>query len=146
MGIQSKLSQLLLLTPADKVSLKPRPIFLRDEGREIKFFSSLLRKSIAIFPLSPSINGDCHARHHNVYVTKLLLFHFSQFNIPKTTHLCSGPHHKNALYKHRCIVPPQHSRTFSRLFVYEILRSIYKDCSNLVKPETKALTFAGADL
>lgn len=106
-----------------QVSLKSLPIFLGDEGTGLKFFSSLLLRNIVIFPVSLSRNGDCHATHHNVYVTKLLLFHVSCFNIPKTPQLCSGPHHKNALLKHRSIVPPQH-RTFSLLFLCDILWSI----------------------
>lgn len=124
MEIQFKLSQLLPLTPADQVSLKSLTIFLGDNGTGLKFFSSLLLRSIVIFPLPPSRNSDCHATHHNLYVTTLLLFHVSCFNIPKTPQLCSWPHHKNALFKHRCIVPPQHSRTFSLLFLRDILRSI----------------------
>jgi len=84
MEIQFKLSQLLPLTPADQVSLKFLLIFSGDEGTVLKFFSFLLLRSIVLFPLSASRNGECRAMHHNLYVTKLLLFHVPYFSIPKT--------------------------------------------------------------
>lgn len=54
MEIQFKLSQLFPVTPADHVALKSLPIFLGDKVIGIKLFSSLMIRSISIFPLSPS--------------------------------------------------------------------------------------------
>lgn len=51
MEIQFKLSQLFPLTPADHAALKSLPIFLGDKVIGIKFFSSLMLRSIIIFPL-----------------------------------------------------------------------------------------------
>lgn len=54
MEIHFKLSQLFPLAPADLAALKSFLIFLGDKATGIKLFSSLMLRSIIIFPLSLS--------------------------------------------------------------------------------------------
>lgn len=95
MEIQFKLSQLFPLTPADHAALKSLPVFLGNKVIGIKLFSSLMLRSIIIFPLSLSKNGDCRAIHSTIYM--LLSYYYFMFLILMfpTPQLCFGPQQRS---------------------------------------------------
>lgn len=129
MEIQFKLSQLLPLTPADHVSLKSLPIFLGDKVIGLKFFSSLMLRSIIIFPLTLSKKWwlPCNIEH-NLYATKLLLFHVSYFNIPSSSVMFSATAQEgSAQTQMHSPSPTPHNIP---LAVSPEHLMVYKNCSN----------------
>lgn len=146
MEIQFKLTHLFPLTPADHVALKSLPIFFGDKvigkknlfllnAKEYHYFSTILVKK----------NGDCHTRHSTIYMLLSYYYFMALISIFPTPQLCPGPQHKKAEFKHRCMAPPPMQQHIPPAVSPEYLMD-HMNCSNIVKPDIKELTFAGTGL